>query len=133
MSPSNAKAIVEFAPALFRLPRQDLGHVGFEWFYCGDGWVDVLKKFARKANVQLRTMIDDGIDKDFLPVIKSVREIGGALVIDSLYSVSSFDALVHAAEREALSICELCGYPGKFVTRNLIGASVRCAKCEMNL
>ena len=92
-------------------------------FLCGPGWHPMLERLAGPLE---RLVRDDGL-KQF--VIWHVAEHAGVLHICHQYGNDRVNALIAAAERASLRICEDCGVPSRYQIRDGWGTTL-CDTCH---
>lgn len=110
MNKELTKLLVEEFPVLFGPNEYSTLLRGFG-FECGDGWYDLIRKFAKKCKEH------NMVNPEHPIVALIVKEKFGGLRIQGLSNMTEelFDVLRNI-EEESYSVCEVCGKPGKLTT-----------------
>jgi hypothetical protein len=95
-------------------------------FECGSGWFKLIEETFDRIKEYLETNHPE-IDSNIFQITQ-VKEKYGRLIIYVSSSVEEVYDILSRAERASMTICEICGKPGKLVKYNGWYLT-RCDKC----
>lgn len=129
MNSENRNRLFATFPRLYRdaIEQYDPNAPMTHFFWCRDGWFDLIFDLSSKIEQQAR---DEGLDSDNWPNITTVKEKFGKLVFNGRHMASwseEIKNLIVTAKEESACTCELCGMPGTMRTRGVWRA--RCDSC----
>lgn len=82
-------------------------------FECNAGWIELIRKFGKKCKEHNLLYPDQPI------VALIVKEKFGGLRIQGLTNMTEeLWSLLREVEEESYYVCEVCGQPGKLLTKN---------------
>ena len=114
MNAENSRKLEKAFPNIYP-PIDPLSPADCEWsfqFDIGDGWFEILWELSEKLEAEIVRLIKEGRPSEDLPSVQQVKEKYGELC----FYASGTDKMqsdITIAQEKSLTICELCGKPGK--------------------
>ncbi|MDO8263279.1 MAG: hypothetical protein Q7T21_08630 [Gallionella sp.] len=82
---------------------------------CGDDWFALIDRLSRACELEIETLIAQGVPKEYWPRIAQIKEKFGGLrfYVNGPVSEELRAKILQAENKESPRICEVCGAPGK--------------------
>lgn len=99
-------------------------------FVCADGWFDLIWELSSKLEPLIQRYIKEHPEDQRHPRASQVKEKWGGLCFYLTKGTDEMFDLVSEAEEKSLTICEICGAPGK--ARPIMPLKTLCDSCMDN-
>lgn len=119
MNTENSQHLLEKFPELFKYRSQEHTRVNsptpslmYYGFQCEDGWLSLIEDTLSKLQEKYNVLIPDFKESFYVSQIKQKYGMLRIYLAPGSFQSAEIQGILHRAEVESATTCELCGNPG---------------------